>query len=478
MLHATMAPAPSATLAAQERTRRVRRVLIGVLLLNLLVTAVKLAVGFSTGALAVIADGFHSVIDSSSNLIALAGIYAAGRPADANHPYGHRRYETIASLTIGVMLLGAGVEIVRSIVDRLSGDAPPAVTPIAFGLVLVTLPVNAAIAAYEARAARRLSSEVLMADSTHTRTDVFITVSVLASLGGALLGVYWLDVAVAAGVLLFILRAAFGIFRASSLILTDSAVANPEAVQRIAESVPGVWHAHRVRSRGPADAVHLDLHVKVHPGMGTSQAHGIATEVERRLSEQLPNVVDTVVHVEPGRLREPTVWESISIDLRALADGKGLGLHDLHIHVEPDGKYTAEFHLEFDDYYTLGLAHEIADELEAEVRRRWPQIANVITHLEPLPTDLPEETVGVSPHAVLRRRVLVIAETVAGPGSTHNIALHNVEGHLSASLHVTLPADMPLAEAHANADEIERRILTQEPGLHRVVVHVEPPQGD
>lgn len=458
-----------------DRARQVQRVLVIVLALNLLVSVLKLMVGFTTGALAVVADGFHSIVDSSSNIIGLAGMVAASRPADANHPYGHRRYESIASMAIGAMLLAAGAEVVRSIVDRLAGGAPPNVTPLSFAIILFTLPVNALVTRYESRAAKRYSSEILAADAAHTRTDIFITLSVLASLLGSLAGVPWLDLVVAAGVVIFILRAAVGIFRMSSLALSDSAVANPDQVQHIAEGVPGVWYVHRVRSRGTADAIQLDLHVKVHPGMPTSQAHGIASEVERRLAEQMPNVVDTVVHIEPGRLRQPTEWETLSTGLRELADGRGLGLHDLHVHVEPDGTYTAEFHLEFDAGCTLGQAHAHADELEAEAKKRWPQIATVISHLEPLPTDLPGELGGLALSASLEHRVKEIAESVAGPHRCHEIRIHNVDGHLSAALHVTLPEDLPLSTAHAKAEIIERQILSTLPSLDRVVVHVEPP---
>lgn len=442
----------------------------------MLVTATKLIIGFRTGALAVVADGFHSLIDSSSNLVGLLGVWIAARPVDANHPYGHRRYETIATLAIGGLLLGAAWEITRAIVGRLFGSPAPDITPLTLLVVALTLPANLGIILFETRAARRHKSAVLLADAMHTRTDIYVTLSVLASLVGGLFGLPWLDVLVAAGVILIIVRAALRILYGASLVLTDSAVADPEAVARVAMSVPGVTNVHRVRSRGDTEAVHLDLHVKVNPAMTTSRAHGIASEVEHRLASALPNVVDAVVHIEPGQRPELSQWEELSLSLRELAEGMGMGLHDLHVHQEKDGSFTVEVHLELDSALSLGAAHALADTFEARARERWPQVTSLVTHLEPLPAVVLDEASQPESSVTLRRRIQQLADEICGPGACHNVELHRVHGHLFATLHITQPALKPLLQAHAMAEEVERRILTEQPRLRRVSVHVEPPE--
>ena len=459
-----------------KRETSVSRVLWGVLILNLLVAAIKLAIGLSTGALAVVADGIHSTIDSSSNLVGLIGVWVAARPVDSNHPYGHRRYETMATLAIGGLLLGAAWEIARAIVGRLFGSPPPEISPATLLVVGLTLPLNLAIVLFETRAARRHNSAVLLADATHTRTDIYVTLSVLASLAGGLFGLPWLDVLVAAGVILIIVRAALRILYGASLVLTDSAAADPEAVTRIAMNVPGVTYVHQVRSRGAADAVLLDLHVEVNPAMTTSQAHGIASEVEHRLADAIPNVVDAVVHIEPGHLEKLSRWEEISLSLRELAEGMGMGLHNLHIHQEKNGSYTVEVHLELGSTLSLGEAHALADAFEARVKERWPQVTDLVSHLEPLPSVVLDETSQPDHSDTLRRRIQKLADEICGPGACHNVELHRVHGHLSATLHITQPALKPLLQAHAMAEEVERRILTEQPRLRRVSVHVEPPE--
>jgi cation diffusion facilitator family transporter len=433
-------------------------------------------VGFASGALSVIADGFHSVVDSSSNIIGLLGVWIGARPPDANHPYGHHKYETIAAMSIGALLIVAGYEIGKGVIGRLLGSAPPPeITWVTLALMAFTFVFNLAIVLYETRAGKRLRSQVLLADAAHTRTDLFVTISVIASLIGTQLGWTWLDPVVAAGVVVLLFRAAFGILRSTSEVLTDVATADPKAVERIALNVPGVRVVSHVRSRGPADAMYVDLNVQVDPAMDTEQAHNIASEVERRIAGALPGVVETLVHVEP-RDTTYTPWETISHKLRALADALGLSLHDLHAHAEKDGGYSLEMHLEVDASFTLGEAHAHADEFERRVHAVLPEVRSLVTHIEPLPAELPDEDGYAVWMGELRGRIARLADGVAGPGACHQIELHNVGGHVTATLHVTQPAQQPLTESHQLAETIERALHAQELSLHRVVVHVEPPE--
>jgi divalent metal cation (Fe/Co/Zn/Cd) transporter len=161
-----------------------------------------------------------------------------------------------------------------------------------------------------------------------------------------------------------------------------------------------------------------------------------------------------------------------------LADGQGLGLHDLHAHVETDGTFAVEVHLEMAADLTLAEAHAVADHFEARAQAAIPALRSLVTHLEPLPTDLPGEAGRLTPARTerLRRRLTELADSVAGPGTCHNVALHQVGGHLTATLHVTQPPDLPLVRAHALAEKIERTLHSAQSGLNRVVVHVEPPE--
>ncbi len=460
-----------------SRTRLVRRVLLVTLMLNIAITAIKLVIGFATGALSVIADGFHSTVDSSSNIVGLIGLYLGSRPPDDDHPYGHRKYETVATLGIGAMLLLVSWEIAKGIFDRLTRHTVPVITPLDIAIMAATFFVNLFIVVYETRQGRALRSEILLADATHTRTDLFITVSVVVSLIATRLGIAWIDLLVAAAVVVLIIRAAFAILRQTSYVLTDASAIDPRLVERTAAAVPGVTFVDGARSRGPSDAAFVDVHVTVDPAMSTTQAHAIATEVERRLLADVPGVVDAVVHIEPGSDPIQSEWSALTVRARAEADALGVSIHDLHAHEETSGGYTFEMHVEVPAHLTLGEAHAIADTLERRIRATIPRVGAVTTHLEPLPAAVPgEEDPASTHHAALARRIASLADDVTGVGTAHDVQLHHLGGQFTASIHITLPAGKPITEAHALAEAVDRHILTTVPEIKRVVVHVEPPE--
>ncbi len=171
-----------------DRHRAVFRVLLRVLLLNLAVASGKLVLGYATGAVSIISDGFHSLTDSASNVMGIVGLRASRKPPDADHPYGHRKYETLAAAGIFVFLLLALVEVVRTAVHHLGGGIPPQVSFLSFAAMIGTLTVNLWVVSYEKGAGQRLSSELLVADALPTRSDVFTSCAVLVSLTAVQLG--------------------------------------------------------------------------------------------------------------------------------------------------------------------------------------------------------------------------------------------------------------------------------------------------
>src|SRR5258707_4209534 len=161
----------------------VSRVLVRVLVLNLSVAVAKIAFGYASGAISILSDGFHSLTDASANVVGLVGVRAARRPPDDDHPYGHRKYETVAAAAVTVFLLLVMVEVLRNAINRLSGREPPHdVGVLSLVVMIVTVAINLFVVAYESREAERLASEVLMADALQTRGDVWTSLTVIAAL--------------------------------------------------------------------------------------------------------------------------------------------------------------------------------------------------------------------------------------------------------------------------------------------------------
>ena len=282
------------------RYAAIARVLGIVLGLNLLVAGAKLAYGAAGGALALTADGIHSLLDAASNVIGLVALSAARRPADADHPYWHRKYETVAALAIAFTILLGCYEIVTAVVGRLVEPRAPHVSGWALAVVVGTLAVNACVVTYERRAARRLRSELLEADAAHTGSDVFATLLVLVSLVAVRLGWVWADAVAAIVIVALILRAAISILRGTLATLSDERRLPPAEVEAAALEEPGVREVHNVRSRGPYDDIHLDLHVLVDPVQPLAEAHALGHRVEARLRARWSGLTDVVVHVEPA----------------------------------------------------------------------------------------------------------------------------------------------------------------------------------
>lgn len=287
-------PSPSA-----DRYRSVSRVLTRVLFLNLLVATAKIVFGYLSGAISILSDGFHSLTDTLANVVGLAGIHAAGKPPDREHPYGHRKYETVAAASIVIFLLIVITEVVRSAIGRMVRGGTAEIGAASFAVMIGTMAINMVVVRYERRAGERLASEVLLADAMHTRSDVLTSLTVILALAGARAGLMILDAVAALVVAVFIGYAGYEIARDALKILSDRIVIEEDDLRAVVMSVPRVLGCHHIRTRGASDHVFLDLHVWMDPGTRLDEAHQISHVVKDRLIGRYPQIVDAIIHIEP-----------------------------------------------------------------------------------------------------------------------------------------------------------------------------------
>lgn len=456
------------TLSESERFKQVRGVLLRVLFANALVSVGKLSVGLLTGTLAMIADGFHSAMDASSNLIGIAAANIAARPPDDDHPYGHRRFETLATLAIGGLLLVAAWEILSSAIERLFTGAHVDVSPLNFGVMLTTMVINLGVVVYETAQGRRLRSDVLLADASQTRVDFFISASVILGLICTALGVSWADTAIALMIVVLIGRAAFAILSKTAAILADRRALAPEMISQVAQSVPGVERVSRVRSRGPADAVQADLEVEVQPAVTAERASAIAGEIEGRLRTQVQGISEVQVQVRPhydAPLDRAT-------GVRAVADALGLSVHEVTEIKTSDG-LLLEMHVEVTPTLSLSAAHDQATELEQRISQAMPDVEAVITHIEPRHS-LPHMILQTGRASALREAALIVAKRLHADASWYDAAIRAMIGGYSLTLHCALPGEMSVHMAHQIAEDVETAIRAEIPQIQRVTIHTEP----
>jgi cation diffusion facilitator family transporter len=282
-----------------DRYAAVAGVLLKVLFLNVAVAIAKIALGLTTGAVSVLSDGFHSLTDGASNIVALVGVRLASQPPDSDHPYGHRKFETMASVGILLFLLLVLVQLLWAAGERLLSPAPPHVDSMSFVVMGATFIVDLGVVMYERRAGHRLSSEVLLADAHHTQSDLFTSLTVIGALVGVQLGLPILDPLAAVVVAGFIAYACWEIFNDTTRILADQMVIAADDIHDVVREVPQVLGCHHIRSRGSTDHVFLDLHIWMDPAMRLDEAHEISHVVKDLLMARYPQIKDAVIHIEP-----------------------------------------------------------------------------------------------------------------------------------------------------------------------------------
>ena len=281
------------------RYSEVSRVLLRILVLNIAVAIAKIALGYISGAVSILSDGFHSLTDGASNVVGLVGVRVARQPPDEDHPYGHRKFETMASVGILIFLVLVLVEVASSAIARIRNPALPEVAALAFWVMGTTFLINVGVVIYERRAGRRLNSEILIADAHHTTSDLATSLTVIAALIGMRFGHAWLDPAAALVVAGFIARACWEIFNDTSRILGDRIVIDESRIRAVVQEVPEVLGCHHIRTRGSADFVFLDLHIWMDGALPLHEAHRLSHVVKDKLMAAFPEIKDAVIHIEP-----------------------------------------------------------------------------------------------------------------------------------------------------------------------------------
>jgi cation diffusion facilitator family transporter len=278
---------------------QIKRVLIAILGLNWAVALAKIVYGLHTNCNSMAADGFHSLSDGASNIIGLIGIHIASKPKDINHPYGHKKYETFFSLGIAGLLLLISLNLIGKGIQRFFNPVTPQIDIASFLIMLFTMTVNLAVMKYEHKQGKLLQSDILISDSLHTKADIFISLSVIATLVAIKLGYPILDPIVTIVIALFIVAAAFEIIKNSSQVLCDTAAADSKKIADIVLGIKGVRTCHKIRTRGRPDDINVDLHVQVNPDMHIDRAHDLSDAIEEAIKREIPQVTDVVVHMEP-----------------------------------------------------------------------------------------------------------------------------------------------------------------------------------
>jgi cation diffusion facilitator family transporter len=434
-----------------------------------LLVILKLGVGLATGSLGLSSSGIESSGDVIAAVLTFFAVKLGGRPADFEHPYGHRRAENLGALGEAAILLGGGVLVSVEAITRLAGSGrAPSVHWYELAVIGVALILEAGRMAVSLAAARREDSAALRSNAAHFAADMAGSLVVLAGLLAINAGFHDGDSLAALLVAAIIFVTAGRLIAENANVLMDRAPMQARSVAERAIAALGEdVELDRLRLRESAGRYFADVVVSVPPGQAVVEGHRAADLVEGALERALPGS-DVVVHVEPRRQ---------GLDLRdrvlaiALSEPLVKEAHDITI-FEHGGSSSVSLHLKFPAELDLRSAHEIAERVEQAIRAR-PGVSDVQTHLEPLERPLvarAQEDGAELPtaHAVER---LVRERTGSDPQRIRLISTD--AGHV---LFLTLVVDpaASLTDAHRLASELEDELHQRIGGIAEVIVHTEP----
>lgn len=282
-----------------DSKRKIKQTLFVALFFNILVAIAKLIYGLYTGTLTMIGDGIHSITDAFGSAMGIIAVTYASKPSDHDHHYGHTKYETLGALAIASFVGLAGWEMFKQGIHRLYHPTESPFYSAGIIVAISTIAINYLISRYEKKMGAKYKSEILIADSIHTATDIWVSISVLISLIAIRFGIQWVDTALSLGIAVYFAYAAYSIVKPNIMILTDAAFIDVHSIKNIALKESGVISCHRVRTRGTPDHAYVDLHIQVAPETTTIAAHRLAHVIENNIKKEYPGIVEVMIHTEP-----------------------------------------------------------------------------------------------------------------------------------------------------------------------------------
>jgi cation diffusion facilitator family transporter len=445
-----------------------RTTLVSIAAAGLLV-ALKLGVGLATGSLGLISTGIESSGDVVAAVLTFFAVRLGGRPADPEHPYGHRRAENLGALGEAAILLAGGVFVAVEAIDHLArGARPPGTHWYQFAVIAVALVVDLSRTVVSLRVGRRYSSAALRANALHFAGDMVASLAVLIGLLAVRAGLDQGDSIAALLVAVLIGAAAIRLIGENANVLMDRTPAEArEAAERAIERIGGDIELSRLRLRESAGRYFADVVVAVPPGQAVVEGHESASRIEDAVESALPGA-DVVVHVEPRHR---------GLDLRdrilaiALSEPLVMEAHDITI-IEQGDAVNVSLHLKFPAELDLSDASQIADRVESAISER-PGVAAVQTHLEPLERPLAARPVDVSADMHAKREIERLVDERAN-GRARRIRLLSTDAGRVVFLTLELDANESLTGAHRVASELEEELRQRVPGIADVVIRTEP----
>jgi cation diffusion facilitator family transporter len=434
--------------------------------------AAKAVIGLLTGSLAILSEAGHSLLDLAATVLTYFAVRISGKPADAEHQYGHGKIESVTALAETALLFLLTGVVIYEAVQRLVGAQQHAVeaTAAAFVVIIASIVVDFFRARTLKRVARATLSEALQADALHFGADMWSSIAVLIGLCGVAAGFPWADSAAALVVAVFICIAGWRLGRRTIDTLTDAApVGVRERVTTIARQVPGVVAIERVRARPAGAVLFVELGVGVSRTLPLDRVTTIKQQLSRAIRADMP-AAEVTITTEARALDDETVRERVMVIARDL----GLAIH--HVAVQTiAGSLSVSADLEVEGTLPLAAAHDVASRLEQAVRDELGPEVEVETHIEPLPADvLSGRDATIARIAEVREVLGLLAAEIPDLAEVHDVRVRETPDGEIVNFHCRVDPALSVAAVHDMVDALERRLRRRFPAIRRVIGHAEP----
>jgi cation diffusion facilitator family transporter len=457
--------------------RREKRAVAGnSVLAALVITALKIAVGITTSSLGILSEAAHSGLDLVAALVTFFSVRVSDKPADADHQYGHEKFENFSAFIETGLLLLTCIWIVYEAGKRLffhDVEIEPSIA--AFVVMFLSIVVDAWRSRALGSIAAKYDSQALEADALHFSTDIWSSSVVILGLALVWIGrsyhIEWLrraDPIAALFVAGVVISVSWRLARRTVDALLDAAPAGvrSQILERI-RTVDGVLEVERVRFRKAGNRFFADVSVGLERNFTFQRSEQVSDAVTSRVREVLPNA-DVMVHSVPRAGRAENIFDRI----RGVATRHNFNVHDVSVQ-DLNGQLHVEQHLELDERLSMKQAHDEVTRLEAEMRGEVPEITTILTHIESEPATIERgEEIVLEPE--LEQRLKNIVKEFPEVMDVHEFQFKKVRARLYVSCHCTLPDDMPLSRVHDVQTSLEIRFKHDAPELFRVLIHPEP----
>jgi len=435
-------------------------------------TVAKTIVGLLTGSLAILSEAGHSLLDFSATVLTYFAVRISGKPADAEHQYGHGKVESVSALAETAFLFLLTGVVLWEATQRLIAAPTQAVeaSAAAFAIIAASIVIDFFRARTLRRVAKETSSEALEADALHFGSDMWSSIAVLVGLCGVALGYPWADAAAAIVVAVFICVAGWRLGRRTLGTLTDTAPAGVrERVTAIARHAPGIVAVERVRARPAGAVLFVDLAVGVSRTLPLDRVTAIKERLTRDIRAEIPTAEVTIT-TEPRALDDETVRERVMM----IARNRGLAIH--HVAVQTiAGRLSVSADLEVEGTMPLNAAHDIASRLEEAVRDELGPSVEVETHIEPLPADvLPGSDASPSRVAEICEALSALTSPSAYLGEVHDVRVRETADGEIVNFHCQVDPVLSVSAVHDLVDSVEHGLRQRFPAIQRVIGHAEP----